>query len=34
MYTESDTTSNRNQRNRELLRMLLCALPGLIAGVA
>ena len=34
MYTEADTARNRKLRNRELLTMALCALPGLIAGVA
>ena len=34
MYTEADALGNRKTRNRELLLMLLCALPGLIAGVA
>ena len=34
MYTEADTVRNQKSRNRELLTMALCALPGLIAGVA
>ena len=34
MYTEADTARNRKLRNRELLTMALCALPGLAAGVA
>ena len=33
MYTEADTARNRKLRNRELLTMALCALPGLAAGV-
>lgn len=34
MYSEADFTLNRRMRGDALLRMALCALPGLIAAIA
>lgn len=34
MYSQADFERNKQQRSRELLRMLLCALPGLALGIA
>lgn len=34
MYTEADSIGNKKSRNKALMQMALCALPGLVAGIA